>query len=183
MDDEYDGIIDKTEWEYASNLSGNQFVWIPCNRSEYVKKDWGKQSSGWDKTTPDEEYIQIDRYGGFYVARYEAGLASTISEFTTQQENTGTVFNLDGIPQSKSGIISWSFISWQKANSNAQKMYENNEYVSSGLVTGTQWDVMLNTVINKTDLVESDVLNSSKWGNYKNTKVYYVGRLSKMISN
>ena len=28
-DDEYDEKIDKTTYEYTTNLKGNQFVWIP----------------------------------------------------------------------------------------------------------------------------------------------------------
>ena len=39
----------------------------------------------WDKNTPDSELVQIKKYGGFYIARYEAGLANTIKEFTTNQ--------------------------------------------------------------------------------------------------
>ena len=67
------------------DLVGNQFVWIPCSTNAYVKTDWGKQNANWDNTTPKAELSQIEKYSGFYVGRYEAGLASDMTEFTTNQ--------------------------------------------------------------------------------------------------
>ena len=185
--DKYDGTTDKTTYEYTTSLTGNQFVWIPCttnssdtSKTLYTKTSWGKQNAEWDTTTPKAELSQIEKYGGFYVGRYEAGLASTITEFTTNQKHTGSnqVYNLDGVPQSKSGVVPWMFIDWTHSKANAESMYNNN-YVSSGLITGTQWDVILNTLINKTDLTSTDMTNSSTWGNYMNNSISYTGRLAR----
>ena len=180
-EDRYEKGKDKTTWEYTTNLKGNQYVWIPCETSEYTKRDWGKQNANWDSTTYGSEKSQIEKYGGFYVARYEAGLASDIPEFTETQTHTGTnqIYNKSGIPQSKAGQIPWIFIDWNNSKANAESMYDT-DYVGSGLITGTQWDVMLKKIIEKTDITEADVVtNSSKWGNYKNTQIAYKGRLSK----
>lgn len=184
--DKYDGVTDKTTWEYTTSLQGNQFVWIPCETSEYVKTSWGTsyRNANWETTTERGEMAQIEKYGGFYVGRYEAGLASTINEFTTTQKHTGSnqICNLDGVPQSKAGVIPWMFIDWTHAKSNAESMYNNDKYknyVSSGLITGTQWDVMLNKIVEKTELTSSDLTSSSKWGNYRNTQINYKGRLAK----
>ena len=122
-EDKYDGITDKTTWEYNTQLKGNQFVWIPCKEEEYKKCEvWNgiTQKSGTlgnserDKTTYTSELPQIRKYEGFYVARYEAGLANSIQEFTSTQVHTGSnqVYNLEGMPQSKAGIIPWVFIDW-----------------------------------------------------------------------
>ncbi len=192
--DKYDGQTDKTTWEYSTNLKGNQFVWIPGTVEEYVKSEiWngitqrpsgttsgtGILSSGgaWDKTTYSSELPQIRKYGGFYVARYEAGLAKTITEFTSTQKNTGAnqVYNVEGIPQSKAGIIPWMFIDWIHSHINAKSMY-NTSSVSSGLITGTQWDVMLKQIVKRTELTEEDLINSEKWGNYRDTNITYIGR-------
>ena len=194
--DKYDGKIDKTTYEYTTSLQGNQFVWIPCEESNYKKCNvWNgtTQTNGtlanteWDTTTPEDEKIQIKKYGGFYVGRYEAGLASTITEFITNQPHTESnqVYNKNGIPQSKAGVIPWMFIDWTHAKANAESMY-NNDYVNSGLITGTQWDVILNTMIAKKypikrgeengTMLESDMTNSQYWGNYKNTSITYNGR-------
>ena len=180
-DDKYEAGKDKTTYDYTTSLKGNQFVWIPCERKNYVKTDWGKQSAEWDNTTSASEYAQIDKYGGFYVARYEAGLASTIAEFMTNQTHTGSnqVYNLNGIPQSKAGIVPWNFIDWTHAKTNAESMY-SNYYVQSGMITGTQWDVILNTMINKGCLTKNEVTDdSSNWGNCRDNSISYRGRLAK----
>ncbi len=129
-------------------------------------------------TTPKSEFIQIEKYDGFYIARYEAGLASTISEFTETQTGSNQIYNKEGIPQSKASIPPWNFIDWEHSKKNAESMY-NNDYVSSGLITGTQWDVILNKMVSKNEINASDLTNSNKWGNYRDTVLTYTGRLTK----
>ena len=149
QEDKYDGKTDKTTWEYNTNLKGNQFVWIPCEASECTKRNWGKKLGIWDTTTYKGEKVQVEKYGGFYVGRYEAGLADTIEEFTDTQKHTQTnqIYNKQGIPQSKAGQIPWIFIDWNHAKENAESMYKT-DYVDSGLITGTQFYVLLNKIIN-----------------------------------
>ena len=187
-EDEYDGKTDKTTWEYTTSLKGNQFVWIPCSTSEYKKCNvWNGTTqtnttfanSWWDTTTSSAELSQIKKYGGFYVARYEAGLADTITEFTTNQVDTTSnqIYNLNGIPQSRAGLIPWMFIDWNHAKANAESMYDT-EYIGSGLITGTQWDVILNKMLSLNVINSSDLTNSSSWGNYQNNSISYTGRLA-----
>jgi len=188
-EDQYDGTTDKTTWEYTTSLKGNQFVWIPCEEEEYKKCEvWNGTTQkpgtladkGWDKTTYTSELPQIRKYGGFYVARYEAGLAETIPEFTETQQQTASnqVYNKEGIPQSKAGIIPWMFIDWSTSQKNAKNMY-NTASISSGLITGTQLDVMLKRIAEKTDLTEADLTNSVNWGNHSNNSIEYKGRLAR----
>lgn len=182
--DKYDGTTDKTTYEYTTSLQGNQFVWIPCttnssdtSKTLYTKTSWGKQNANWDNTTPKAELSQIEKYSGFYVGRYEAGLASDMTEFTTNQTHTGSnqVYNQYKTPQSKAGLVPWNFVDWTHSKANAESMYNNN-YVSSGLITGTQWDVILNTMKSKAGLSDSDITNSNSWGNYKNKQLTFTGR-------
>ena len=188
-EDEYDGTTDKTGWEYTTSLKGNQFVWIPCTEGEYIKSEvWNGTTqnpgtlanSGWDKTTYTSELPQIRKYEGFYVGRYEAGLAKSITEFTSTQQHTGSnqVYNKEGIPQARAGIIPWNFIDWTTSQKNAKNMYNTNS-VSSGLITGTQWDVMLKKMVEKTDLEEGDLTNSVNWGNHMNNSIEYNGRMAR----
>ena len=192
-EDEYDGTTDKTTWEYTTSLKGNQFVWIPCTISEYKKCNvWNGTTqtntnlanNWWDTTTSKAELTQIEKYGGFYVARYAAGLADTIKEFTTNQMHTDSnqLYNLNGIPQSRAGIIPWIFIDWNFAKENAESMYRT-EYVSSGLITGTQWDVILNKMLFFNEITESDLTNSNSWGNHGNNAISYTGRLARADYN
>ena len=194
--DKYDGTTDKTTWEYTTNLKGNQFVWIPCKEEQYVKSEvWngitqkpsGTTSktgtlcnAGWDKTTYTSELPQIRKYEGFYVARYEAGLAKTITEFTSTQKHTvsNQVYNREGIPQSRVNQVPWVFIDWTTSQKNAKNMYNTNS-VSSGLITGTQWDVMLKKMLEKGSIESTDLTSSSNWGNYRNNSIEYKGRMAK----
>ena len=176
-EDKYDGITDKTTWEYTTQLKGNQFVWIPCTEEEYKKSEvWNGitqtpttlADTGWDKTTYDSELPQIRKY----VARYEAGLAKTIIEFTATQQQTdlNQVYNLEGIPQAKAGVVPWMLIDWDHSQTNAKSMY-NTASVSSGLITGTQWDVMLNKMVERGAIENSDLTSSVSWGNYSNNSI------------
>ena len=96
--DKYDGKTDKTTHEYAAKLKGNQFVWIPCKIEDYHKINWGKENAKWDMTTNALEYEQIEKYEGFYIGRYEAGV-STLNEATNKFEdsikfnNNASLFN------------------------------------------------------------------------------------------
>ena len=188
--DAYDGTTDKTTWEYTTSLVGNQFVWIPCTPSEYIKTSWGMVYGGYDaESGAGAEMMQVAKYGGFYVARYEAGLADTITEYTENQLYNGTSspkgYNSVGIPKSKAGELPWIFISQINSKKSAENMYNTDEkhsdYVTSGLITGTQWDVMLNRFIGTTNqngltFTETNMKNSSEWGNYYSNNLTYTGR-------
>ena len=169
--------------EIKRTLEGNQFVWVPCKETEYVKINWGqgnvagKSNSCWDTTTYKAETIQVKKYGGFYVARFEAGLASDIEATKDRQQQTGSnqIYNKAGRPQSKAGLVPWNYIDWNKSRENAESMY-NTSYVRSGLITGTQWDVMINWM---TDKNSSELTSSGTFANYANvTPTITLGRTS-----
>ena len=205
--DKYDGKTDKTTHEYATKLKGNQFVWIPCTIDEYTKIDFGMQNmASWDRTTGSAEYAQIQKYGGFYVGRYEAGV-STLDETTNTFKDSVTFSNnasLFNAVEIQSGINGWedqnyNFIARgkvitdsnypnkatgnivEKANSipyyhadyytaleMSERLYSNNSYVQSGLITGTQWDMMIKFLSDSSNY--SDV-KSTQWGNYDNVSL------------
>jgi len=179
--DKYAGVTDEAGKIFVGkDLEGNQFVWIPCTEDKYEKYSWGQgavagaSTSCWDTTTNASEKTQIQKYSGFYVARYEAGLASTIDEYTSPQLHhaSNPIYNEEGKPQSKEGLVPWNFISWEKSQKNAESMYKTS-YVHSGLITGTQWDVMINKIAS----VEGKSLtNSVDWGNHYNKALTYTGR-------
>jgi len=178
--DKYAGVTDESGKSFVGkDLEGNQFVWIPCTEDKYEKYSWGqgtvtnRSTSSWDTTIHSSEKGQIKKYNGFYVARYEAGIALAIEEYTSQISTASNpLFNKAGVPQSKEGIIPWMFIDWTQAQENAQSMYNTN-YVYSGLITGAQWDVMINKIAS----VEGKSLTDSEsWGNYYGKALTYTGR-------
>ena len=188
-----DGTVNKE----TSELKGNQFVWIPCNISEYEKYDFGMQNTtGWDRYTNSAEKVQIDSYRGFYVGRYEAGTSEiTLADNVKfDKASTGNTINgiwwqngsfvvskvTDGKITSKAGEIPYYHADYETAIEMSERMY-NNEYVRSGLMTGTMWDVMLKFMAeNKTDY--SDMKNTP-WGNYKdNTNVSYTAGIGRYLT-
>ena len=118
--DKYDGKTDKTSHEYAPNLKGNQFVWIPCKLEDYHKINWGKENTNWDMETHESEYNQVKKYEGFYIGRYEAGV-STLNEETNEFKDSVTFNNnasLFNVVALESGYHGWS---WQNYSFTARK--------------------------------------------------------------
>lgn len=219
--DQYDGTNDKVSHEYAPKLKGNQFVWIPCNVEAYHKIDWGKENAKWDMGTNGFEENQIRKYEGFYIGRYEAGVA-TLNEETNQVENSVTFANnasmFNAVPI-ETGYHNWTWqnysytargqgIQLMQGTNNAignivlransipyyhsdyytalemtRRLYAKNQYVTSGLTTGTQWDMVMAYLQNR----GVDV-TSSNWGNYDNVSIenlrgYYTNVTETGITN
>ena len=180
------GIKVNADGTLGNELVGNQFVWIPCEYSEYAKTNWGqgnvtnRSNACWDTTVDEAGIIQTKKHGGFYVGRYEAGLASNIEEYTGEQTWSSAVYNVDGIPQSKAGLKPWNFVNWEQSRKNARNMY-NTATVNSGLITGTQWDVMINKIANSDNA--KSITDSENWGNHYNTTLTYTGRSVKTVND
>ena len=180
--DKYVSGTDKTTHEYAANLIGNQFVWIPCALNSYKKTTtytkatsegtWGtkSQSAYFDTSTNSAEKTQIEKYGGFYVARYEAGTSnlqgisfSTIASANGSTDATNYNNITDGKVTSKVNEIPYYHTNYTTAVKAAEDMYLGNRYVSSGILTGTMWDVMINKLNEKTSC---NLSSGELWGNY-----------------
>lgn len=134
-------------------------------------------------------YKSVKENGGFYIARYEAGVAGTSSSTTNNDTNKQTQ---DGSvkPVSKKGVEVWNYIPWggtstdtasdkQPGNDNAngavkvaRSMYTKSSTcgVTSTLCYGVQWDAALNFI--NPEYVKADgkatgfVSNSEDMGNY-----------------
>ena len=136
---------------------GNEFVWVPATESTYVTDTSirGVTPTG-DDTLPNgitDETTDVVKYGGFYIGRYEAGIP----------EGDTSPSNKTGIPVSKKGATVWSNINYTNAKANAESMI-NNEYVQTGLITGTAWDTVCHWI--KSD---DELKDSRTYGNYNNS--------------
>ncbi len=115
--------------DVSKELKGNQFVWIPCTINEYNKIDWGKESAKWPLETNTIEYMQIEKYSGFYIGRYEAGVA-TLNKETNEFENSVTFNENASLYEAvtvQTGIDNWG---WQNYNFTARKE-------GASVITGT----------------------------------------------
>ena len=106
----------------------------------------------------------VNKYGGFYIARYEAGDGTTSSARTSATSDTNTLV-------SKKGAYVYNYVDLETARTLASGMYSTSSAITSQLITGAGWDRTMNWLI-ETDngLTENDVIiDSSSWGNYESS--------------
>lgn len=145
-----------------------------------------------------EMYKSVKENGGFYIARFEAGIAGTTVSTTTEDINKQTQ---DGTvkPVSKKGVGVWNWIPWggttvveasdnlvgnDKANGAvkvARSMYptsDTHHKVTSTLCYGVQWDATLN-------FIDSKYIGGTATGYVKDStdKGNYAGNIATTGSN
>lgn len=152
-------INDGTTWpkDWNSGLviedeSGNQFVWVPIDGVNLKYEKW---CNGFESTNDGpilsgevDENTQVNKYGGFYVARFEAGIEE-IAEY-------------EYITVSKKGAQVNDRIQRHSALESSEGMY-NTPNVRSGLITGTQWDTIARWFENS----GLDITDPRAWANVK----------------
>ena len=181
-----DNLADKDKYKgqevVGTNLSGNQFVFIPVNGEDLKyeqdhtydgKHEYAYTSalSGWtdvsDSWSDDSgEQASVKNYGGFFIGRYEAGYPDEIKEGTIvkiKDSATGKV------PVSKAGIASWNLVSQTVAKTASESMYNTDDSkVKSKLVDSYAWDTtckwLKNSGIIKDD--SAGKVSSTSYGNY-----------------
>ena len=129
----------------------------------------------------------VTKYGGFYVARYEAGWEDTeTSKLSTTSNNyveswtneTGKKNISTGKrPISKANVFAWNFINHENALSVSETMYPENSSVDSKLIDGTAWDTITSWIAN-----DVDVTNSTSYGNYHDNDSDYTGWYAEHVS-
>jgi Tfp pilus assembly protein PilE len=148
-----DGTVWPTNWNTGlviQDALGNQFVWVPVDGTSVTYAKWCTKGSSYTTASDDilpagitSETNQITKYGGFYIARYEAG-----------KEGASTLV-------SKKVATVWSSITYNLAKTTSETMYNTLE-IKSGLVTGTEWDSAMKWIQN----AGISVVDSRVWGNH-----------------
>ena len=139
----------------------------------YQGNDQNKAITDWKDEGGDLE--SVAKYGGFYIARYEAGLPedSTLWAkkdgatygWTNASNKDRNVNNM--IPVSKKNNASWNRISQKNAVTVSEKMYEKSQTVKSRLVDSYAWDTIL-AWYKKTGV---NCMSSTSYGNYANSEL------------
>ncbi len=187
-----------------SDKAGNEFVWVPCEEGEYKKHEYtalsdtetdkgtnledkgteGKRDAGWNTwyyrsynswtdAGPNEESVK--KYGGFYIARYEAGVPSTATFYVAASQTGDKTFSKDKNvnnlkPVSKKGVQAWNYISQINAKTVSTAMYAGNGSVTSQLVDGIAWDTVVEWIAKDPELSDVVKKDSTSHGNYANNK-------------
>ena len=121
------------------------------------------------------------------MGRYEAGLPTSQDGFTGEDAFTSALsspanslastspqYNSIKTPISKAGREPWNLVDYNNSWKSARKMYDTNS-VKSNLITGTQWDVMINKIAS-TDSSKS-LTDSKTWGNHYTGEAFtYTGK-------
>ena len=177
----------------------DQFVWVPVtNMKNFTRTGWENNAptklesyltepSSYNASTTNqyssevEEYnvmkASVEKYGGFYVARYEAGDGDTTSKRTTYTTGAHTVV-------SRKGAYVYNYVGWGTSMTDiasdvvdsdgnnkgkgavylSQNMYEKNNNYTTTLIYGVQWDAILRWLSDR-----YNVTDSRSWGNYANS--------------
>ena len=145
----------------------NEFVWVPATESTYRKDtsfpSWNNIKPTGDDSLPNgitDETVDVVKYGGFYIGRYEAGIPENQSSIDGKSDSTS---NVKGVPVSKKDATVWTYIDYTNAKANSESMI-SNEYVQTGLLTGKAWDTVCHWI--KSD---DELKDSRTYGNYHNS--------------
>lgn len=187
----------KSDENNVEGNNGNQFVWVPVT-GEYKKilngigntsdtNTWNTDNEienafGSNEKVELNQYMQILLYGGFYIGRYEAGIGGT------ENENKDIpLINTDNYNEyeivSKAGVEPVSNVTYDAALKLANRFISTSN-VQSSLITGEQWDTMIDWLKNSGFNVdgegskEYDVEKENFVGNYndRNSILYTSGR-------
>ena len=143
--------------------TGNEFVWVPVDGTnvKLETKDFTVSDLKKNNVTETQNILfqeSVNLYGGFYIARYEAG----IPEGTTYTEGEK---NVSGKPVSKKSQEVWNYINYENAETSANQMYATSTEMTSSLMSGQAWDTTLTWLEQHGYNVQND---SHSWGNYSN---------------
>ena len=101
--------------------------------------------------------VSIEKYGGFYIGRYETG---DLSQETVVVQKGNTDINLQ---------------TWYTMYKKCKTLKGKNTNVEIGIVWGSQWDRTLMWLIETRNRTKGEITDdSSSWGNYKNSEFEYV---------
>lgn len=181
--------------------NGNEFVWVPVdgenlkyekhtysiqeiddsdtmadtNNGNWITQRYRKYTD-WIDNGGNEESVR--KYGGFYVARYEAGVPETANFYAKDDgdlyytENTEISKNVTTYtPVSKKGVQVWNYINQENAEIVSSKMYEDSISVQSNLIDGYAWDTITQWLYNS----GYNITDSRVWGNYLSTAFNFSG--------
>ncbi len=193
-DDDYTGTDGKGSGEdWSDNYEPEDITNIMEIYGTDAKTTITAITSNWENNQTEVAEKSIEKYGGFYIARYEAGIPTEATSFYTSgsgdlaykidasgQRGATNKAGLDLVkdlkPVSKKGVQAWNFITQPNSKIVAENMYKETDSVESYLVDNGAWNVicnLFNGILGTRDS-ERTITNSTKWGNYySNTTTDY----------
>ena len=118
----------------------------------------------------------IKTNGGFWISRYEAGIAGTNTDATSDEIQNVRYSHSDITKDSPKAVsqadrIPYNWVTCSEAQTLASAMSTDSNKTSS-LLFGIQWDLVCKFIETKANLPEKDIkTDSTIWGNYKNCSI------------
>ena len=125
--------------------------------------------TGEEGKSASEIETSVGKYGGFYIARYEAGI-----EGDTENYSLSTKIVTDGSvkPLSQAGKGVWNTLTRKNAIKVAESMINTEDGVKSALISGKCWDTTLQWIVKSSDNsankpnLNYDIHSSGGWYNF-----------------
>ena len=158
--DSIEQFLNNTDYSSMVEYMTNENVYI-----EELKEEIEDSYKEWLKYVVDDGQNpeSVNKYGGYYIGRFEAGDGNATSPRTSSSLDTNKLV-------SKKGAYSYIYASCNDAISLSSGMYSENSAVTSQLMTGAGCDRALNWIIETDDKTEHEVIiDSRSWGNYNNS--------------
>ena len=183
-------VVPRTTAVYAKTGLGKttftdaDYTSIENDLKEYTKTYRGstKYSDTWYADDKNEGWLSETEYktlknsmlksvyenGGFYVGRYEAGIAENGT--SDEQTNSDGKYTIEGmpVPVSKADAYPYTYVTRTQAQNLASNVKSGTK--TSSLMFGVQWDLVLAFMHNKGNIEDSTLTsNSTTIGNYYNS--------------
>ena len=111
----------------------------------------------------------VNKYGGFYIARYEAG-CDNIRNGGDSIENV-TVY-------SQANKYPFNWINQTNSITKAKEIASGKNSVTASLINSAVWDRTLNWLEETNAVTRAELFDSTSWGNCRNSKFNFIGKYS-----
>ena len=174
----------KTTGLGKTTFTDADYTSIENDLKEYTKtyRDGTEHSDTWYADNKTEGWLSEAEYkklknsmlksvyenGGFYVGRYEAGIAENRTGNT--DKNSDGKYTIEGMPTpvTKADAYPYTYVTRTQAQNLASKVNAGTK--TSSLMFGVQWDLVLAFMHNKGNIADSTLKsNSTAIGNYRDS--------------
>ncbi len=108
--------------------------------------------------------VSIEKYGGFYIGRYETGEVN---------QNKLII---------KKGNSNLGYQNWYTMYKKCKELKKDNNNIATGMLWSNQWDRTLMWLIESGNKTKEDIIDSFKWGNFKNTEFEYMNNDNQLVT-
>ena len=156
--------LGQTSWREPSLVTGSATnnSWIYGSGSQYDAEHYTELSDlGITSPTSMGQYLNnkytemvesIEQYGGYYVGRYETSAweEDNWEEGKTNTDKTGEI--VKSVPNATPmSSINWYQMYKKQSSDYSANLYKESSSVISGMITGSQYDTMLNFILTGSD--------------------------------